>query len=83
MSKYNQFKKELKRLKENLDIKTLIRKEKVWNELYEDKSNIIRYEILYHSFPLTSIGDEVIEIINKYGYKIVSKNLITQALKKR
>ena len=76
MSNFDKFKKELKK---ECDIKTLVRKEKYWNDFNKDKSNMIRYEIFFNATPLTSRGDEIRELIKKYNYKSIEDNIVGRA----
>jgi hypothetical protein len=77
MSRFNEFKKELKKI----DTKTLVKKEKYWNEFYENKQDNIQYDILCHHHLLCfdEPYEQIFDLIKKYGYKKISNNTIAGA----
>lgn len=77
MSRFDEFKKELK----NLDEKTMVRKERYWNENYSDEYNSVMYDILHHTVPLCNFDEDIKNIIKKYGYETYSSRIITRAYK--
>lgn len=79
MNNFKKLKSELKKLKIDLDIKTLVKKEKYWNEIYEDKSNKVRYDIFFTATPLTGGDKEIINVIKNNGYEIVENRIVSKA----
>lgn len=79
MNNFDKLKKDLKQLKEDLAIKTLVKKEKIWNELNEEKSNVVRYDIFYKATPLTPDTENVLDVIKKYEYKVVENRIMSRA----
>lgn len=71
MDKFLEFKKEIKKL---IDDKTLIKKDKEVDGLYN---------IFFNAIPVVeSETREIIrELLNKYGYKIINDSLVRNALK--
>lgn len=71
MDKFLEFKKEIKKL---IDDKTLIKKDKEVDGLYN---------IFFNAIPVVeSETREIIrELLNKYGYKIINDSLVRNSLK--
>lgn len=79
MDDCDKLKKDIKQLKKDLAIKTLVKKEKIWNEVNESKSDVVRYDIFYKATPLTSDIEDVLDVIKKYDYKIVENRIMSRA----
>lgn len=80
MKKFEEFKKELKKI----DTKTMLKKEKdQWMYQGTLKENEIVYNLYYHRILLSNdeSTQEILELIKKYNYKIDSNNTINDAVK--